>query len=91
MNKVIFAAIAMDLKRAALGYHRGSPETADRFFSLAQGRKKSIDITSVKPYLINLLEKIDMIPAEKDMRKKAEFALMYSTLFQNAALATDDK
>ena len=87
MNKIAFGSIAMDLKRVALGYHRGSKSTADRFLSEAIMRRNDIDMSTVKPYLQKLLIKIDKLSTEKDLDKKAEDALMYSTLFQNAALA----
>ena len=83
-NKQILGALAMDLKRAALGYFRGSNLMAERFFEEALKRKNEIDIDELKPYLINYLNKIENVKKE-DNGKAAEDALMYSTLFQNAA------
>lgn len=76
----------MDLKRVALGYHRGSVTTADRFLKEALKRKEEIDTTLVKPYVKKLLDKLDVFAKEKDIMRKAEDALMYSTLLQNASL-----
>lgn len=85
-NKIALSSLAMDLKRVALGYHNGSVIIANRFFDEALRRRGEIDQSTVKPYLKNLLSKLDEIKVEKDIQKKAEDALMYSTLFQNAAL-----
>lgn len=87
MNKVAFGALAMDLKRVAIGYYRGSNVTAERFLREALKRCEEVDRESAKPYLCNLLIKIEALPLEDDDKKKAEDALMYSTLFQNASLA----
>ena len=58
MNTYIsLSSLAMDLKRAALGYHRGSNKMADRFFAEALKRKEEINPESVKPYINNLLSK----------------------------------
>jgi hypothetical protein len=83
-NKQILGALAMDLKRAALGYFRGSNIMAERFFEEALKRKNEIDIEDLKPYLVKYLNKIENIKKE-DNDKAAEDALLYSTLFQNAA------
>ncbi|MBI1982080.1 MAG: hypothetical protein HYY87_02105 [Candidatus Levybacteria bacterium] len=86
-NKLALASLAMDLKRMALGYYRGSPNTAKRFFKEALKRRDEVDQNAVKPYLRKLLVGLNTITREKDRQKIAEDALMYSTLFQNAALA----
>jgi hypothetical protein len=74
----------MDLKRAALGYFRGSNLMAERFFEEALKRKNEIDIDELKPYLVKYLNKIENVKKENSDRA-AEDALLYSTLFQNAA------
>lgn len=76
----------MDLKRVALGYYHGSNRTAERFFEEALKRKQEIDLKEVAPYITKLLYKLDKLSKELDKKKVAEDALMYSTLFQNAAL-----
>ncbi|MBI5044544.1 MAG: hypothetical protein HZC02_01330 [Candidatus Levybacteria bacterium] len=86
MNKVILGSISMDLKRVAMGYFRGSHTTADRFLLEAQRRKDEIDSEKLSPYLQRLFKSLDKLSLENDLDKKAEDALMYSTLFQNAAL-----
>lgn len=85
-NQIALSSLAMDLKRVALGYHRGSVTMADRFLKEALKRKEEIDTTLVKPYVKKLLDKLDVLAKEKDIMRKAEDALMYSTLLQNASL-----
>jgi hypothetical protein len=86
-NKIALSSLAMDLRRAAMGYYRGSSKMADRFLQEAGKRKMEIDTTLIKPYLKGLISKLDDICKEEDDKQKAEDALMYSILFQNAALA----
>ena len=86
-NKIALSSLALDLKRVALGYFRGSNSMAERFFKEALKRKHEIDSTKIKPYVKNLLTGFEKIQFEKDEKRKAEDALMYSTLFQNASLA----
>ena len=85
-NQIALSSLAMDLKRAALGYHRGSLNTGKRFLEEAMMRKNEIDPTMIKPYVARLLKKLDNLVKEKDTSRIAEDALMYSTLFQNASL-----
>ena len=87
-NKIALSSLAMDLKRVALGYHRGSIQMADRFLEEALKRKQEINLKNVKPYVKKLLEKIDGLKIGTDKQKIAEDALMYSALIQNAALAS---
>lgn len=85
-NKVILGSLAMDLKRVALGYYRGSFKTADRFLEEALKRKSEIKSGSVKSYIENILSKIGYLNKLKDKKKAAEDALMYSVIIQNAAV-----
>lgn len=84
-NKVILGSLAMDLKRVALGYYKGSFKTADIFLEEAFKRKAEIEMDSVKPYVKKILEKLETLKNE-DKQKAAEDALMYSTIIKNAAL-----
>ena len=86
-NKIALGSLAMDLKRVALGYYRNSTKVAEIFMEEALKRKKEVDVTSVKPYVKDLLSKLEDIKNEKDKQKVAEDALMYSILFQNAAFS----
>lgn len=83
-NKAILGALALDLKRAALGYYRGSDVMAERFFKEALKRRDEIDTASVSPYVVKWLESLENIKNEK-AKDIAEDALLYSTIFQNAS------
>jgi hypothetical protein len=83
-NKQILGALAMDLKRTALGYFRGSTIMAKRFSQEALKRKSELDYRSLKSYLIIFLNKIEELEGEEKDRA-AEDALLYSTIFQNAS------
>lgn len=85
-TKEILGALALDLKRVAQGYYRGSEAMALRFVEEALSRKKELQNVNLKPYLHKLLSKLENMFREKDHKKLAEDALMYSVLFQNAAL-----
>ncbi|MCL5969991.1 MAG: hypothetical protein M1450_00615 [Patescibacteria group bacterium] len=85
-NKIVLSSLAMDLKRVALAYNRGSEKVAERFMEEALKRKEEIDQKTLRAYLQKLLNKIESLRHEQDQQKIAENALMYSTLFQNAAL-----
>lgn len=86
-NRQILGSLAMDLKRVALGYHNGSTKTAQRFLEEAIKRENEISGENLKPYLIECLRKVSRLSQEKDGSRIAENALMYSTLFQNAAIS----
>lgn len=75
-NKYILESLASDLKRVAVGLHRGSNAMAHRFLEEALRRKGEVEMTKVDPYIKNLLNNL----SEKI---SADDALMYSTLIQN--------
>ena len=83
-NKQTLGALAMDLKRVALGYFRGSNVMADKFYLEALKRRSELDSKNLKPYLTIYLNKLDKLVKE-EKKKAAEDALLYSTIFQNAA------
>lgn len=82
-TKNALESLAMDLKRVALGYHRGSDVMAKRFSKEALKRIEEVDQKSTKQYINVLLKKAHEVLAEKDVQKLAEDSLMLSTLFQN--------
>lgn len=84
-NKIALSSLAMDLKRVALGYHRGSDTMAKRFFEEAIKRRNEVDRKSVKPYIGKILDNLELMK-HKNKEDIAEDALMYSTLLQNTAL-----
>jgi len=83
-NKQILGALALDLKRVAIGYFRGSTAMSERFFEEAMKRRNELDNTNLKPYLVKLLKDMENLKKEKRERV-AEDALFYSTIFQNAS------
>jgi len=87
MNKDKYAieSLAMDLKRAALGYHSGSEKTAKRFSEEALKRKEEIAPSNLKPYFRKIINSLPQVLSQKDKRRLAEDALMYSTMVQNYA------
>ncbi len=85
-DQKVIIAMAMDLKRVALGYYNGSKNTAMRFYDEVLKRKSEIDENNLKPYLKNILEKLPGLINQSDDKKVADDALMYSTIFQNYAL-----
>ena len=85
-TKIVLSALALDLKRVSLGLYRGSSSMADRFMQEALKRKNELDINSLKPYMQKLITEMEDSLKGTDNQKKAEDCLMYSTLFQNAAL-----
>jgi hypothetical protein len=82
-NKIALESLVMDLKRIALGYHRGSLGMANRFSQEALKRKSEIDLEDVKPYIKTIISKLDRILTHKDVQKIADDALMTSILLQN--------
>lgn len=83
-NKQVLGALALDLKRTALGYFRGSNIMAEKFYEEALKRRNEIDTKEVSPYIVNLLNSIEKINKEDKIRA-AEDALLLSTLFLNAS------
>lgn len=83
-NKFILESLASDLKRVALGLHRGSHSMAERFLEEALKRKKEVEIDKVAPYIQKLLSKVDKT-------LDSENALMLSTLIQNYTQHTNPK
>lgn len=82
-NAIIIGSLAMDLKRVALGYHRGSENMAKRFIEEAIKRKEEIELSEVKPYLKKFIESLPKVLSQEDKQKLAEDALTYSIIFQN--------
>lgn len=87
----ILGALALDLRRVAQGYYRGSETMASRFVKEARARKEELRNAKFKPYLRNLLSKMNEVLKQNDHKKLAEDALMYSVLFQNAAVSSKRK
>lgn len=84
-QKLIIESLAMDLKRVALGLHRGSYSMAERFKEEALKRESELESQQLDLYLRNLLEKTKQVLSSQNS-DRAEDILMYSTLFQNFSL-----
>lgn len=78
-NKFILESLASDLKRVALGLHRGSNTMALRFLNEALKRRDEVEQKNLEPYIKKLLSTLDS-------SIDSENALMYSTLIQNYTL-----
>lgn len=77
-NKIALESLAMDLKRVALGYQRGSIGMAERFYQEALQRIAEINPLQVKVYMRKILAQAQHLDPHT-----AEEALLYSTLIQN--------
>lgn len=84
-HKRILESIAMDLKRVAIGMHRGSFAMADKFKTEALKRGEELEAQGTDNYLRLLLARTKTTLYSQGDRV-AEDALMYSVLFQNLAL-----
>jgi hypothetical protein len=84
-NKRILGALAMDLKRVALGLHRKSYTMADRFLVEAMNRHAEINKNELQPYMRAIIDRVGLL-SELDIEQRAEDALMYSTRIQNYVL-----
>lgn len=81
-QKVIIESLAMDLKRVAIGFHRGSIAMAKRFQQEALERQLELEKESLDDYLKKLIHDSKEVLLNNSART-AEDALMYSVLFQN--------
>lgn len=81
-NKVALESLVMDLTRVAIGYNRNSLKMASRFYDEAVKRKNEINPLLEKPYIRNVLVKIDLLK-KYDSQKLADYALAYSIILQN--------
>lgn len=84
-KKIILGSLAMDLKRAAMGFYRGSDVMAQRFLGEAIKRKNEYKKSDLKPYILKIMTNIESLKNEPK-NKAAEKALMYSILIQNYIL-----
>jgi hypothetical protein len=84
-QKLILESLAMDLKRVALGLHRGSIAMANRFQEEAFKRIEQLTKVTADKYIQLLISKCTQYlhPNNKNL---SEDALMLSTLFQNYSL-----
>lgn len=84
-TKIALESLSMDLLRVALGYHRGSDKMAKRFSEEALKRKEEINLSEIKAYLSDILNKLPSILSKKDTREVSEYTLVYSIICRNYA------
>lgn len=84
-QKIIIESLAMDLKRVAIGLHRGSYAMAERFKQESAKRYSQLENQKIDSYLEFLLKRSKEVLNNNNDRL-SEDALMYSTLFQNFAV-----
>lgn len=89
-QKIIIESLAMDLKRVALGLHRGSLSMAERFKEEVLKRESELHDQQIDSYLKKLLKKTRQVMLSQKA-DKAEDILMYSILFQNFVLKKYEK
>lgn len=82
-NKQKLEALASDLKRVSLGIQRHSYKMADRFAQEALARRNETAKSLLEPYMQKILKNLDELIQSANSDRKAEDALMYSTLIQN--------
>ena len=82
-NKIILESLSMDLLRVAKGLYRGSDRMAERFLEEALLRKSEVNQSELKPYLKRILMLMEESLKNGDRERKAEDALMYSSLIRN--------
>jgi hypothetical protein len=82
-NKTALESLSMDLKRVALGYHRGSTKMAEKFTEEAMKRKKEVDHSLLKPYMQRILNQMESKLNSEDKTIVSESSLLMSTLVQN--------
>lgn len=84
---MLLAALSQDLYRAALGWHSGSDVMAERFRLEALRTAGLIDTKKIKPHVAKVLVKLPQVLSEKNLLLRAEEALTYSIIIQNATLS----
>lgn len=85
-NKTILASLASDLKRITIGLQRKSMRMANRFQEEVLKRKTEVDVNKLDSYMHRVLNRMELSLKNKNAERKAEDALMYSTLIQNYVL-----
>lgn len=84
-QKIAVESLAMDLKRVAVGLHRGSYKMAERFKEEALARGREIESVGAHDIYLNRIVAGVRDALTSTDERVAEDALMYSTLFQNYA------
>jgi hypothetical protein len=83
MNKDLLIAIALDLKRVAIGLHSHSEKMANRFLEEVLNRIHLIDTSNLSISIQKVLAKITKL--DPTQQRTADDALMYSTVLLSFA------
>ncbi len=84
-QNISIESLVMDLKRVALGLHRGSFKMAERFKKEALKRGEEIEGSGIHDVYLTKLVADSRTALMSTDERVAEDALMYSVLFQNYA------
>jgi hypothetical protein len=84
MDKSSLQSIAVDLKRAAMGYHSGSVRMADVFLNEALRRIMNESKGLSNP-LKMVFREIRKLQYESDIKRRAEYSLTFSTMLLSLA------
>lgn len=79
-NKLLLEAMALDLKRVALGAHGKSQKMVDRFLIEVFKRNELLDKNSIPKSFQKVLLTMKKRLNDNDLNNIADHALMYSTL-----------
>ncbi len=83
-NTIALSSLSMDLRRGAMGAHRGSEKMARRFLLEAKKRASEVRREFVRPYIANILDQVTSFSESRLDKSGAEDMLLYSILLQNA-------
>lgn len=73
---IALSSMVMDLKRAALGFAKGSDRVGKTFLEEAKKRKSEVKLKDVPTYIGTIIKSLDKKISSDDL-------LMYSVLLQN--------
>lgn len=79
-NTKLLQAMALDLKRCAIGYYSNSNKMADRFFQEVCMRTSQLDSSLLNSQTQKIVKKLQNLSQETNFKKRAEDCLMYSTI-----------
>lgn len=79
-NKILLEAMALDLKRVALGFHSNSIKMAERFLIEVNRRNTQLDKRYLSKSVTNILITMSKRLKCTNTKHLADDALMYSTI-----------
>lgn len=79
-NRVLLQAMALDLKRVALGYHSGSIKMAEKFTAETVKRSFLLDKNTLPLAIHKTVNNIQNPDSNSNTQKLADDALMFSNI-----------